>query len=55
MSVDLDKIWIFRIIPIQNLEDNLTNGLYCKNAGKKSKNFISIGSEEIMLKETRGK
>lgn len=48
MARQLDNIWVFRIIPIQNLKNNLREGLYCKNAGKKSKDFLSIGSKDII-------
>lgn len=48
MSIDIDKIWVFRIVPIQNLELLLHDGLYCKNADKKDKEFVIIGSQEIV-------
>jgi hypothetical protein len=48
MSVDIDKIWISRIIPIQNLGYILRDGLYCKNAVKNDKGFVTIGSKEII-------
>lgn len=48
MPTDLDKIWVFRIIPIQNLEHILRDGLYCKNEGRKDNAFITIGSKEII-------
>jgi hypothetical protein len=48
MPVDIDKIWVFRIVPIQNLEYLLRDGLHCKNAGKKDKGFVTIGSQEII-------
>ncbi len=48
MAFEINKIWVFRIIPIHNLENNLKNGLYCKNAGKKDKGFVTIGSNEII-------
>ena len=47
--MDLTKIWIFRIVPVRNLEFILRNGLYCKNAGKKDEGFITIGSKEIIM------
>lgn len=54
MSIDLDKIWVFRIIPIQNLEYILCDGLQCKNVGKKDKGFVTIGSKEIIIqRDTR--
>ena len=54
MSVDIDKIWVFRIIPIQNLEYILRDGLYCKNAGKKDMGFVTIGSKEIITQGILG-
>lgn len=48
MPVDIDKLWVFRIVPIQNLEYLLRDGLHCKNAGKKDKGFVTIGSQEII-------
>ena len=48
MPIDIDKIGVFRIIPIQNLEYILRDGMHCKNAGKKDKGFVTIGSPEII-------
>lgn len=48
MTIELDKIWVYRIIPIQNLGYILRDGLYCKNAGKNDKDFVTIGSKEII-------
>ena len=48
MQFDLDKIWVFRIIPFQNLEYILRDGFHCKNAGKKDEGFVTIGSNEII-------
>lgn len=54
MPINLDKIGVFRIIPLQNLEYILRDGLYCKNAGKKNKGFVTIGSKEIITqRDTR--
>lgn len=54
MSVEIDKIWVYRIVPIQNLEFLLRDGLHCKNAGKKDKGFVTIGSQEIITqRDTR--
>ncbi len=46
--VDVDKVWLFRIIPIQNLELILRNSMYCKNAKRTDKEFITIGNKEII-------
>lgn len=54
MPIDIDKIWVYRIIPIQNLDYILRDGLHCKNAGKKDKGFVTIGSSEIITqRDTR--
>ena len=54
MPIDIDKIWVFRIIPIQNLEYILRDGFHCKNAGRKDKGFVTIGSKEIITqRDTR--
>ncbi|HMX88318.1 MAG: DUF4433 domain-containing protein [Saprospiraceae bacterium] len=54
MPIDIDKIWVFRILPIQNLEYILSDGLHCKNSGKKDKGFVTIGSKEIITqRDTR--
>ena len=46
--MDVDKIWLFRIIPIQNLELILRSGMYCKNANRSDKEFVTIGNKEII-------
>lgn len=48
MSIDIEKVWVYRIVPIQNLEHILRDGLHCKNAGKADKGFVTIGSKEII-------
>ncbi|PSR55338.1 hypothetical protein AHMF7605_18405 [Adhaeribacter arboris] len=48
MRIGIDKIWVYRIIPLQNLKYILRDGLYCKNAGKKDMEFVTIGSKEII-------
>lgn len=52
--MDTNKIWVYRIIPIQNLDIILRDGLYCKRAGRLDKGFVSIGSQEVIdQRETR--
>ena len=53
MPMDIDKIWVFRIVPIQNLEYILRDGLHCKNAGKTDKGFVTIGSKEIITQRDK--
>jgi hypothetical protein len=50
MPIDLDKLWVFRIIHIDNLKDDLTNGLFCKTANKTSPTYVPIGSKEVIGK-----
>lgn len=54
MPIDLDQIWVFRIVPIQNLELLLRQGLHSKNAGRQDNGFVTIGSKEIITeRDTR--
>lgn len=53
MPIDIEKIVVFRIIPIQNLEYILKDGLHCKNAGKKDEGFVTIGSKEIITERDK--
>ncbi|HLX53086.1 MAG TPA: DUF4433 domain-containing protein, partial [Aquella sp.] len=46
--IDLDNLWVFRIIPIQNLEHNLSVGLFCKTANKVSLDYVAIGSQDVI-------
>ena len=48
MPIDLDNLWVFRIIPIQNLEHNLSVGLFCKTANKVSLDYVAIGSQDVI-------
>jgi len=50
MQPSLAKTWVFRIIPIENLKENLTNGIYCKNSNTKNPDYKSIGSEEVITR-----
>ncbi|HWZ15883.1 MAG TPA: DUF4433 domain-containing protein [Mucilaginibacter sp.] len=50
MSIDLDKLGVFRIIHIDNLKHDLSKGLYCKNANKIFRDYVSIGSNEVIGK-----
>lgn len=50
MSIDLDKLGVFRIIHIDNLKHDLSKGLYCKNANKNSRDYVSIGSKDVIGK-----
>lgn len=48
MAIDINALYIYRIIAIQNLEDDLLNGLICKNKAKANGNRIVIGNTEII-------
>jgi hypothetical protein len=50
MSVVLNNIWLFRIIPRQNLRSVLEGGLYCKNAAREDNGYITIGSQEVITR-----
>jgi hypothetical protein len=50
MPIDLDNLWVFRIIHINNLKEDLSNGLYCKSANKTTAGYISIGSKDVISK-----
>jgi ssDNA thymidine ADP-ribosyltransferase, DarT len=46
--MDIDDIWVFRIIHIQNLATDLKSGLYAKNNAPSNSNRIVIGHKEII-------
>lgn len=46
--MDIEKIGVYRMIRIQNLEHDLTHGLYCKKKCVKNDNYQGIGNEEII-------
>lgn len=48
MAIDINAIYVYRIIPIQNLEDDLLNGLMCKNKAPANTKRIVIGNTEII-------
>lgn len=48
MPFDVNKRWVFRIIPIQNLEYDLRHGLHCKSSGRRSPGYVSIGSADVI-------
>jgi ssDNA thymidine ADP-ribosyltransferase DarT-like protein len=51
--MDLEKIGVYRIIPIQNLEHILAKGIYCKNECPFTVDYVNIGSEEIIFQRDR--
>lgn len=48
MPIEVDNLWVFRIIPIQNLERDLSNGLYSKNSAPSDPDRVIIGNKEII-------
>jgi len=50
MPFNIEDIWVYRIIPIQNLTSVLNEGLFCKNAGKTTRDFLSIGSPDVIAR-----
>ncbi len=53
MSINLDNLWLFRIIPLANLQNNISNGFYAKAAKKIDPNYISIGSLDVITRRDR--
>lgn len=49
MPIDTNNIWIYRIIPIENLDYHLQHGLYAKKAvAHLDASYISIGSRDVI-------
>ncbi|WKN46226.1 type II toxin-antitoxin system toxin DNA ADP-ribosyl transferase DarT [Tunicatimonas pelagia] len=46
--MDISKQWVYRIIPINNLEKDITNGLFSKNSAPIDENRVVIGNSEII-------
>jgi hypothetical protein len=46
--MDLSKLSVFRIIAIENLQDDLINGLYSKRSAPNNPNRVAIGNKEII-------
>ncbi|MFD1628947.1 DUF4433 domain-containing protein [Pseudopedobacter beijingensis] len=44
----LDKIWLYRILHINNMEYTLKNGLYHKNHEKADPGYINIGDQTLI-------
>ena len=53
MPFDLEKVYIYRMIRIQNLEHDLKNGLYCRKKCIKNAGYLSIGNEDIISQRDR--
>ncbi len=48
IPMEIDELWVFRIISIQNLEKDLMNGLYSKNSAPEDPGRVIIGNKEII-------
>lgn len=48
MPINSDELWIYRIIPIENLENDLRKGLFAKNAVTANPKRIVMGNMEII-------
>lgn len=48
MPIDAHNVWVFRIIPIENLETDLRNGLYAKNHAPLDPNRVNMANTEII-------
>jgi hypothetical protein len=53
MPLDLEKVYIYRMIRIQNLEHDLRHGLYCKKKCIISATYLGIGNEDIISQRDR--
>ena len=48
MPVDINNLWVFRIIHYQNLEYILQHGVYYRNNPNFPPNYVNIGNPEII-------
>jgi hypothetical protein len=48
MPMDLERLGVYRIVPIQNLEYILENGIYCKKECPIKEDYVNIGSNEVI-------
>jgi hypothetical protein len=46
--MEISRLWVYRIIPIDNLAEDLSNGLYSKNYAPDNPSRLSIGHQEII-------
>jgi hypothetical protein len=48
MSIEVNNVWLYRIIPLENLENNLKNGLFSKRFAPPGNSYISLGNQDII-------
>lgn len=53
MAIDINGLYVYRIIPIQNLEEDLLNGLFCKSKAPVNANRVVIGNTEIITERDK--
>ncbi len=53
MAIDTNSLYVYRIISIQNLKDDLINGLFCKNKAPANANRVVIGNTEIITERDK--
>lgn len=53
MAIDPTKIWVYRIVALQNLETDLKKGMFSKNNAPHDPGRLIIGSREIIASRDR--
>jgi hypothetical protein len=48
MAIEVNNVWLYRIIPLGNLENNLRNGLFAKRSAPQNTDYISLGNQDII-------
>ena len=48
MPIDLDKIWLFRIVHINNVEYLLHNGIFTQHDSHSNPDYINIGDATLI-------
>ena len=43
MAIDIDKIWLYRLIHVDNVEYVLRNGMFTRNHAQADPSYINIG------------
>lgn len=51
MPIDIENLWVFRMVPIQSLEKDLRQGLFAKNNAPADPSRTVIGNTEIISGE----
>lgn len=48
MAANINDLWVYRIVHIQNLSHILKNGLFSKNNAPPNRYYVNIGNKEII-------